>query len=80
MGHSSSVNLPNIQEKNIGEKKNMSLKQTFQLLVDKLTLEPIKEMQKATQNALKDALNKISERAKENKNVKTLSNMLSNIF
>ncbi|MBE6446227.1 MAG: AsmA family protein [Alphaproteobacteria bacterium] len=80
MGHSSSVNLPNIQEKNIGEKKNMSLKQTFQLLVDKLTLEPIKEMQKATQNALKDALNKISERAKENKNVKTLSNVLSNIF
>ena len=80
MGHSSSVNLPNIQEKNIGEKKNMSLKQTFQLLVDKLTLEPIKEMQKATQKALKEALNKISERAKENKEVKALSNVLSNIF
>ncbi len=80
MGHSSSLSLPNIHEKNIGEKKNMSLKETIQLLTDKLTLEPIKEVQKMSQKMLKNALDEISKRIKDNEEIKTLSNALSGIF
>jgi uncharacterized protein involved in outer membrane biogenesis len=80
MGHTGTLTLPNIQEKNIGEKKNLSLKESIQLLFDKLTLEPINEMQKSTQKMLKGALDKISSKINDDKAIKSLSETLSNIF
>ena len=80
MGHTGTLTLPNIQEKNIGEKKSLSLKESIQLLVDKLTLEPINEMQKSTQKMLKGALDKISSKINDDKTIKSLSKTLSNIF
>lgn len=80
MGHTGTLTLPNIQEKDIGEKKNLSLKESIQLLFDKLTLEPINEMQKSTQKMLKGALDKISSKIKDDKTIKSLSETLSNIF
>lgn len=80
MGHTGTLTLPNIQEKNIGEKKSLSLKESIQLLFDKLTLEPINEMQKSTKKMLKGALDKISSKIKDDKTIKSLSETLSNIF
>ena len=80
MGHTGTLTLPNIQEKDIGEKKNLSLKESIQLLFDKLTLEPINEMQKSTQKMLKGALDKISSKINDDKTIKSLSKTLSDIF
>ena len=80
MNNSSTLNLPDVKATNIGEKKNLSLKDAVKLLLEKLTIDPINEMQKATKEIVKGALNKIAEKTKGNKAVEALSNTLSNLF
>lgn len=77
MGHGTTLNLPDIQEKNIGEKKKMTTLETVQMIVNKLTVEPIKEMAKTTQNALKDAFKTIEQHTKSNESVQKLKDALS---
>ena len=74
MGRSMTLNLPNIQEKNIGEKKKMTFSQSIQLLIDKLTLEPINEMAKSAHNALQNAFKTIEEHTKNSQIINKLKN------
>lgn len=60
LGKKSTLNLPDIQEKNIGEKKETSLKESVMIIVNKLTVQPLEEIQKSGQKALKDTLNYLS--------------------
>ena len=80
MNNSSTLKLPDFQAKNIGETKNISLKGSIKLLLEKLTVEPINEIQKSTKETMKMALDKIAEKTKGNKAVERLSNALSDFF
>lgn len=80
MGHSSTMTLPDIHEKNIGEKKSVSIIDSIKLIVDKLTLEPINQMTKATQQLLKNALDTISKRTQNKKELKGITNAISDLF
>ena len=70
----------NIQEKNIGEKKKTTLADSIKLISEKLTLEPIQEMAKSSQKALKDAFNVIEKHTTDNRAIKELKEAFSNFF
>ncbi len=78
MGRSVTIDLPNIHEKNIGEKKKMTLEQTIQMITDRLTLDPIKEMAKSGQKALGNAFKVIEEHTTDHRAIGQLKDVLSN--
>ncbi len=80
MGKVSTISIPNIYEKNIGEKKDISLKQSLELLINKLTSESFNEMKNSTQNLLKGALDEVSKRTGKNEAVQSLSKAISSFF
>ena len=80
MGRMTTLNLPNIQEKNIGEKKKVTLKESFVMLLNKLTVEPVQELTKAGQKALTNVLDFIQEKQGSSDSVKLLKNSLSHLF
>lgn len=80
MGKMSTLKLPNIQEKNIGEKKKTNIKDSIMLIVNKLTLQPIEEITKAGQKALTNALDYIQKKQGNSSTVKSLKSALPLIF
>lgn len=82
VGRVSTLTLPDIQEKNIGEQKKTTLAQAIQLISEKLTVKPIQEMMKSSQNALKEAFKVIENHTTDRDAVKGLKAILSetNLF
>lgn len=79
MGRGATLPLPNIQQKNIGEKKKMTWGESIQMVADMLTVESIKEMGKAGQKLLKDAFKVIESHTTDTETVKGLKDMFSSI-
>jgi len=77
LGSSVTIPLPNIQEKNIGEKKKTTLVDSIQMVVDKLTMEPIKEMGKTGEKALSNAFKAIEQHTNDAPVLKNIKDTLS---
>ena len=76
-GHVATLNLPNIKEKNIGEKKKVTWAESIQLILEKLTLEPLQEIAKSSQQLLKDAFKVVEQHTPDKKTVGKLKDMIS---
>ena len=78
-GSSATLNLPNIQRKNIGEKTKITWEQGIQLLTDMLTVEPVKEMGKMGQKALRSAFDTIEKHTKNSGALNSLKSAFSEL-
>lgn len=76
-GRVATLALPSVQEKNIGGKKNITLAEAIQLISEKLTLEPIQEIAKSSQQILKDAFKVIEQHTTDHQSVNKLKDVLS---
>ena len=79
MGHGQTFNLPDIQQKNIGEKKKTTFAEGIRLISETLTVESMQAMAKAGQNAVKDALKVIESHTTDSESVKKLKGILSEV-
>ena len=76
-GRVATLTLPNVQEKNIGEKKNITLAEAIQFISEKLTMEPLQEIAKSSQQILKDAFKVIEQHSTDHQDLNKVKDILS---
>ncbi len=80
MGKKSTLQLPDIKEQNIGEKKKTSIPEAVMMIVNKLTVQPLEEVKKTGQKALNETLNYLSSKKGSSKAFQLLETSFSNLL